>query len=73
MGSCYPDKCSSQPGANTPQEHAMRAKPRARYGVLDDFGEVIRWQWDKPPSCYKFITERVKRAHEEAPDEPAPF
>ena len=49
------------------------AKPRTRYGVLDEFGEVIRWQWDKPPSCYKFITERVNRAHEEAPNEPAPF
>lgn len=34
-------------------------KPRVRYGILDDFGEVIRWQWDKPSSCYKFITKRV--------------
>lgn len=37
-------------------------KPRIRYGILDDFGEVIRWQWDKPSKQYKFITERVKLA-----------
>lgn len=30
-------------------------KPRTRYGILDDFGEVIRWQWGN-----KFITQRVK-------------
>lgn len=35
-------------------------KPRTRYGILDDFGEVIRWQWDKPSSNYKYITQRVK-------------
>lgn len=34
-------------------------KPRIRYGILDDFGEVIRWHWDKPSKLYKFITERV--------------
>lgn len=34
-------------------------KPRIRYGILDDFGEVIRWQWDKPSKHYKFITQRV--------------
>ena len=31
-------------------------KPRTRYGILDDFGEVIRWVWDKPSSHYKYIT-----------------
>lgn len=31
-----------------------------RYGILDDFGEVIRWTWDKPQQ-YKFVTQRVKR------------
>lgn len=35
-------------------------KPRIRYGILDDFGEVVRWQWDKPSVHYKFITERVQ-------------
>jgi len=36
-------------------------KPRTRYGILDDFGEVIRWVWDKPSSKhYKFVTQRVK-------------
>lgn len=34
-------------------------KPRIRYGVLDDFGEVIRWQWERPASCYQFIRQRV--------------
>jgi len=36
-------------------------KPRVRYGILDDFGEVIRWSWDKPAKYYRFITERVKQ------------
>ncbi len=35
-------------------------KPRTRYGILDDFGEVIRWSWDKPSSNYKYVTERIK-------------
>jgi hypothetical protein len=35
-------------------------KPRTRYGILDDFGEVIRWVWDKPSKNYRYITERVK-------------
>ena len=34
--------------------------PRIRYGILDDFGEVIRWSLDKPSSSYKFITKRVQ-------------
>lgn len=36
-------------------------KPRIRYGILDGFGEVIRWQWDRPASCYKFVRQRVRR------------
>lgn len=34
-------------------------KPRIRYGVLDDFGEVIRWSWSKPQAPYRYIIERV--------------
>ena len=33
--------------------------PRVRYGILDDFGEVVRWQWSKPTKHYKFITQRA--------------
>lgn len=35
-------------------------KPRTRYGILDGFGEVVRWQWNKPAKGYKYVTERVK-------------
>lgn len=35
-------------------------KPRIRYGILDDFGEVIRWQWDKPSKNYRYVTQRVR-------------
>lgn len=35
-------------------------KPRTRYGILDDFGEVLRWVWDKPSKHYRYITARVK-------------
>lgn len=35
-------------------------KPRIKYGILDDFGEVLRWQWDKPSRNYKYITKRVQ-------------
>lgn len=35
-------------------------KPRIKYGILDDFGEVIRWQCDKPSSNYKYVTKRIK-------------
>jgi hypothetical protein len=30
------------------------------YGVLDEFGEVLRWQWDKPSSAYRFVIKRLK-------------
>jgi hypothetical protein len=30
-----------------------------RYGVLDDFGEVLRWQWSKPSKAYRYVTQRV--------------
>lgn len=26
----------------------MTLRPRIRYGILDDFGEVIRWTFTKP-------------------------
>ena len=38
----------------------MKTKPKTRYGILDDFGDVIRWVWSKPSSSYQFITEKVK-------------
>ena len=30
-----------------------------QYGILDDFGAVVRWVWDKPP--YPHITRKVSR------------
>lgn len=36
-------------------------KPRVRYGILDDFGDIVRWQWSKPTKSYRYITERIKR------------
>ncbi len=38
-------------------------RTRIKYGVLDDFGDVIRWQWDKPSPEYKFIERRVLEKH----------
>jgi len=35
-----------------------RRKRVHRYGVLDDFGEILRWQ-DFPPLNHKFVKERV--------------
>jgi len=32
-----------------------------RYGILDDFGSVIRWQNYQPSDVYKFIIEKIKR------------
>lgn len=34
-------------------------KPRIRYGILDEFGDVIRWQWSKPTAAYQFVTQRI--------------
>lgn len=36
-------------------------KPRVRYGILDEFGEVIRWQFEKPSSEFRYIRQRVKQ------------
>lgn len=33
---------------------------RYRYGVLDDFGEVLRWQ-DHQPLNHKYIKEKIPR------------
>lgn len=30
------------------------------YGVLDEFGEVLRWQWHKPSPAYRFVIKRLK-------------
>lgn len=38
-----------------------RLKPRIRYSILDDFGAVLRWQWEKPSKNYKFVTQRIER------------
>ncbi len=27
---------------------STKYRHRPRYGILDDFGEVIRWTWTKP-------------------------
>ena len=35
------------------------AMPKIKYGILDDFGDVIRWQWNKPSSNYRYITKRL--------------
>lgn len=50
-------------------------KPRIRYGILDDFGEVLRWQWDKPSKQYKYVTQRVpaEPAINWSDFEPAPY
>ena len=29
------------------------------YGILDDFGAVIKWQDFKPSAAYRYITKRV--------------
>ena len=34
-------------------------KPRTRYGILDDFGDVVRWQWNKPSGNYRYVVQRV--------------
>jgi len=35
------------------------SKPRIRYGILDDEGQVIRWVWNKPSALYRYIIQRV--------------
>lgn len=46
-----------------------------QYGILDDFGEVVRWVWDKPSLPH--ITRKVPRYRKPKIDlsqfEDAPF
>lgn len=35
-------------------------KPRYRYGILDDFNEVIRWVFDKPAKSVRHIREDMR-------------
>ena len=30
------------------------------YGVLDEFGEVLRWQWWRPSAAYQFVVKHLK-------------
>lgn len=36
-------------------------KPKVRYGILDEFGEVIRWQFTKPSLEFRYIRQRIKQ------------
>ena len=51
------------------------AVAKVLYGVLDEFGEVLRWQWDKPSSAYRFVIKRLKPLPPPMPEEAeeAPF
>lgn len=31
------------------------------YGILDDFGAVIKWQSYKPSDTYTYITKRIAK------------
>ena len=50
-------------------------RPRIRYGILDDEGEVVRWVWEKPAPHYRYIVQRVQVAPavDWSDFEPAPF
>lgn len=37
------------------------------YGLLDDFGEVIRWIDYKPSDAYRYITKRVPKVKKQCP------
>lgn len=32
-----------------------------KYGILDDFNEVIRWVYYKPSDHYQYVTVRIKK------------
>lgn len=38
----------------------LHRRPCKRYGILDDFGEVIRWVWDRPVGR-AYITQKIIR------------
>jgi len=50
---------------NRIQDKDQIMKPRIRYGIIDDFGEVIRWTWDKPTGR-RYVTKRLPSAYEVA-------
>lgn len=35
-----------------------------RYGIFDDFGEVVRWTYEKPNDGVMYLIEITKPAHE---------
>lgn len=35
-----------------------------RYGILDDFGEVVRWTYEKPSDGVIYLVEITKPLHE---------
>ena len=36
------------------------ARAKVLYGVLDEFGEVLRWQWWRPSAAYQFVVKHLK-------------
>ena len=38
----------------------MSKLPKQKYGILDDFGEVVRWVWNKPSKHYHYIVVKIK-------------
>ena len=35
-----------------------------RYGILDDFGEIVRWTYEKPEDGVTYLVEVTKPLHE---------
>jgi len=52
----------------------MKRRPKIKYGILDDFGEVVRWVWEKPTNR-KYVIKRLPSDYELAMigAEDAPF
>ena len=38
-------------------------RPRVRYGILDDFGDVLRWVFERPLNR-KYVTQRLPSDYE---------
>lgn len=38
----------------------MSKLPKQKYGILDDFGEVVRWVWEKPNKHYQYIVVKLQ-------------
>jgi hypothetical protein len=32
-----------------------------KYGILDGFGHVVRWVYEKPSDIYQFVTVKIKK------------